>query len=70
MPTRITTVLPAHITVRAAANLAVGITAAAILTLSGCSDSKSGSGSGSKPAGSSSPASGSGSGSAPSGSSR
>jgi len=68
MPTCITTVLPARTLVRVAALLAVGLTAAAMLAIAGCTDSKSGSGSGSKPSGSSSPASGSGS--APSGSSR
>ena len=61
MPTRITTVRPARTPVRAVALLAVGITAAALLSIGGCSDNKSGAGSGSKPAGSSSPASGSGS---------
>lgn len=68
MPTRTTTVLPARTPVRAAALLAVGLTAAAMLALGGCADNKSGSGSGSKPSGTSSPASGSGS--SPSGSSR
>lgn len=51
MPTRITTVRPARTPVRAVALLAVGIAAAALLSIGGCSDNKSGAGSGSKPAG-------------------
>jgi hypothetical protein len=47
--------------VRIASFAAVGIAAAAMLALAGCQDSKSDTGSGSKPAGNSSPASGSGS---------
>lgn len=39
----------------------IGVAAAAMLALAGCQDSKSGSGSGSKPSGNSSPPSGSGS---------
>ncbi|MGD9791217.1 MAG: hypothetical protein AB7Q00_09255 [Phycisphaerales bacterium] len=47
--------------VRTLAVVAVGLATAAMLAVAGCQESKSGSGSGSKPAGSSSPASGSGS---------
>lgn len=57
MSHRASTVHPSRI-VRLAA---IGVAAAALVALTGCADSKSDSGSGSKPSGNSSPASGSGS---------
>lgn len=53
-----TTIVPSARTLSIAA---IGIAAAALLALAGCTDSKSDSGSGTKPSGNSSPASGSGS---------